>query len=231
MSGNPTGTVYVERMSLMYRIQHILLMVTLVVLALTGFALMYHDNWFGRALIVWEGGVLFRGFIHRAAAIFLLAQMVYHAYYMLFSAEGKRELNEVWLRRQDLDDFLQAIRYNIGTANEYPRFGKYGYKEKFQYWGATGGIFLISISGICLWAETFSMRFLPKLFLDLCLIVHGYQGLLAFVILLFWHIYNEHLHPSVFPMNNSWLTGKVEAEWIRQEHPLEYEKLKQEGVL
>ncbi|MBM2829102.1 MAG: Ni hydr protein, partial [Actinobacteria bacterium] len=35
----------------------------------------------------------------------------------------------------------------------------------------------------------------------------------------------------VFPMNDAWLTGKVEAEWLRQEHPLEYEKLKQEGVL
>jgi hypothetical protein len=32
-------------------------------------------------------------------------------------------------------------------------------------------------------------------------------------------------------MNNSWLTGKVDADWLRQEHPLEYEKLKQEGVL
>ena len=231
MSGNPPEPVYVVRMSLMFRIQHALLLVTLLVLALTGFALMYHENWLGRALIQWEGGVLFRGFIHRAAAIFLLAQLVFHAYYMLFSGEGKREFAEVALRRQDFEDFLQAIRYNLGAATEYPRFGKYGYKEKFQYWGATGGIFLISLTGLCLWAETFSMRFLPKLFLDLTLIVHGYQGLLAFVILLFWHVYNEHLHPSVFPMNNAWLTGKVEAEWIRQEHPLEYEKLKEEGVL
>ena len=231
MSGNPPGPVYVVRMSLMFRIQHALLLVTLLVLALTGFALMYHENWLGRALIQWEGGVVFRGFIHRAAAIFLLAQLVFHAYYMLFSGEGKREFAEVALRRQDFEDFLQAIRYNLGAATEYPRFGKYGYKEKFQYWGATGGIFLISLTGLCLWAETFSMRFLPKLFLDLTLIVHGYQGLLAFVILLFWHVYNEHLHPSVFPMNRSWLTGKVEAEWIRQEHPLEYEKLKEEGVL
>jgi hypothetical protein len=32
-------------------------------------------------------------------------------------------------------------------------------------------------------------------------------------------------------MNRAWLTGTVEAEWLRQEHPREYEKLKQEGVL
>jgi len=231
MGGESEKSVYVVRLSFMYRVQHFLLMVTLLILAVTGFALMYHDNWLGRTLIRLEGGVLFRGFIHRTAAVLLMAQMVYHAFYMLFAREGKQEFWEILLRRKDFTDFVQAIEYNLGIAKEYPRFGKYGYKEKFQYWGATAGVFLITLTGLMLWAETFSMRFLPKLFLDLALIIHGYQGLLAFVILLFWHVYNEHLHPSVFPMNRAWLTGKVEAEWLRQEHPLEYEKLKQEGVL
>jgi formate dehydrogenase gamma subunit len=231
MNAETPKSVSVVRMSVMFRVQHALLMVTLLVLALTGFALMYHENWLGRNLIHLEGGFLYRGFIHRAAASLLMGQLVFHAFYMLFTREGRKELGEFLLVRRDLADFLQAIRYNLGTAGEYPRFGKYGYKEKFQYWGATLGIFFISLTGLILWAETFSMRFLPKLVLDITLIVHGYQGLLAFVILLFWHIYNEHLHPSVFPMNNAWLTGKVDSEWLRQEHPLEYEKLKQEGVL
>jgi formate dehydrogenase gamma subunit len=231
MSAETPKPVSVVRMSLMFRIQHALLMVTLLVLALTGFALMYHENWLGRNLIRLEGGVLYRGFIHCAAASFLMGQLLFHALYMLFTREGKKELGEFLLGRRDFADFLQAIRYNLGTATEYPRFGKYGYKEKFQYWGATLGIFLISVTGVILWAETFSMRFLPKLVLDVTIIVHGYQGLLAFVILLLWHVYNEHLHPSVFPMSKAWLTGRVDAEWLRQEHPLEYEKLKQEGVL
>jgi formate dehydrogenase gamma subunit len=234
MTSTTAGTpksVSVVRMSLMFRIQHALLMVTLLVLALTGFALMYHENWLGAALIRLEGGVLYRGFIHRAAASLLMAQMFFHVVYMLFTREGKKELGDFLLTRQDFDDFGQAIRYNLGTAAEYPRFGKYGYKEKFQYWGATLGTFLISVTGIVLWAETFSMTYLPKVVLDITLIIHGYQGLLAFLILLFWHLYNEHLNASVFPMNRAWLTGNVEAEWLRQEHPREYEKLKREGVI
>lgn len=231
MSEESRGPVTVERMSFLFRVQHMLLMVSLLVLAVTGFALMYHENWLAAAVIRLEGGVLYRGIIHRAAAVFLMAQLVYHAFYMLFSREGKRELREVWLTRGDFEDFLQAMRFNLGMGDEYPRFGRYGYKEKFQYWGATIGVFLISITGFILWAETFSMRFLPKFVLDLTLIIHGYQGLLIFVILLFWHLYIVHLHPSVFPMNRAWLTGKVDVEWLKEEHPAEYEKLKGEGVI
>ncbi|MGE5188601.1 MAG: formate dehydrogenase subunit gamma [Gemmatimonadota bacterium] len=230
-SGGSADRVYVVRMSFLFRVQHFLLMISLLVLALTGFALMYNENWLGQFLIRLEGGVINRGIFHRTAAVVLMAQLVYHAFYMLLSREGRRELDLFFLRKQDFRDFLQALRYNLGMATEYPRFGKYGYKEKFQYWGATIGIFLISVTGIILWAETFSMKLLPKFVLDLTLVIHGYQGLLAFVILLFWHLYVVHLHPSVFPMNGAWLTGKVDAEWIREEHPGEYDKLKGEGVL
>jgi len=231
MRGESRGSPQVIRMSFMFRVQHLLMMVSLLVLAVTGFELMYHENAVSRFLIELEGGVLNRGIIHRVAAVALMAQLVFHAFYMLISRAGKRELREFLLTGKDFQEFLQATRYNLGLAAEYPRFGKYGYKEKFQYWGATIGIFLISLTGIALWAEEFSMRFLPKFMLDLTLVIHGYQGLLIFVILLLWHLYIVHLHPSVFPMNRAWITGMVDAEWLREEHPLEYEKLKGEGVL
>ncbi|TRZ99583.1 MAG: hypothetical protein D4R80_02835 [Deltaproteobacteria bacterium] len=221
----------VIRMSLLFRIQHLILTVLLTLLAITGFALMYHENSLARWIIEFEGGVHNRGIVHRIAAVLLLANLVYHVFYMLFSREGKTELRLLFIVRQDINDFLQSLRYNLGMSKEYPRFGKYGYKEKFQYWGASGGIILISITGMMLWAEGFSMRFFPKFILDLALIIHGYQGLLGFVLLYLWHIYNVHLHPSSFPMNPSWITGKVSVEWLREEHPLEYEKLKEEGLL
>ena len=227
----PGDRIYVTRMSFLFRVQHVLLMLSLLVLALTGFALMYHQSWLGQMLIRLEGGVINRGIFHRTAAVILMAQLVYHAFYMLASKEGKRELDQFFLRKQDFQDFLQALRFNLGIEKEYPRFGKYGYKEKFQYWGATLGVALISVTGLILWAENFSMKILPKFVLDLTLVIHGYQGLLAFVILLFWHLYIVHLHPSVFPMNAAWLTGKVDAAWLKEEHPEEYDKLKGEGVL
>lgn len=221
----------VIRMSLLFRIQHLILTVLLTLLAITGFALMFHENSLAQWIIRLEGGVHNRGIVHRVAAVLLMANMLYHAFYMVFSREGKPELRQLFIGKQDIDDFFQSLRYNLGMGKEYPRFGKYGYKEKFQYWGAAAGIVLISITGMMLWAEGFSMRFFPKFILDLALIIHGYQGLLGFVLLYLWHIYNVHLHPSSFPMNPSWITGKVSVEWLREEHPLEYEKLKEEGLI
>ena len=170
--------------------------------------------------------------MHRVAAVLLMANLVYHVFYMLLSREGKPELRQPFIGRQDIDDFSSSRSGTTSGRRRSTRsFGRYGYKEKFQYWGASAGIVLISLTGIMLWAEEFSMFFFPKFVLDLALIIHGYQGLLGFVLLFLWHLYNVHLHPSVFPMNPSWITGKVSAEWLREEHPLEYEKLKGEGLL
>jgi formate dehydrogenase gamma subunit len=221
----------VIRMSLLFRIQHMLLTVLLLVLAVTGFALMYHENPLAQAIIRFEGGVGNRGVVHRIAAVLLMANMVYHVFYMLLTREGRAEFRDFLVARKDIDEFLQSLRYNVGMASEYPRFGRYGFKEKFQYWGTAVGILLIACTGFMLWAETFSMRIFPKFVLDLALIIHGYQGLLGFLLLFLWHVYNVHLHPSVFPMNPAWITGKVSAEWLRREHPLEYEKFKEEGLL
>ncbi|MBI5905029.1 MAG: cytochrome b/b6 domain-containing protein [Deltaproteobacteria bacterium] len=231
MSRDDLASGQVIRMSLLFRVQHMILTVLLLVLAVTGFALMYHENALAQAIIRMEGGVHNRGIIHRIAAVLLMANVLHHLFYMFLSAEGRKEFRDILITRRDIDDFLQSLRYNLGTADEYPRFGKYGYKEKFQYWGASIGTVLIAVTGFMLWGEEYAMVVFPKFALDLAIIIHGYQGLLGFVILFLWHLYNVHLHPSVFPMNPAWLTGKVSVEWLREEHPLEYEKLKGEGLL
>ena len=175
MSTPSPDKVFVVRMSLMFRVQHMLLIFTLLVLAVTGFALMYHENWLGNLLIRLERAL--PGFLHRAAAVFLMAQMVFHAFYMLISGEGSGSSGghalQAGPRRFSSGDPVQP-----GNRHGVPQVREVRVQGKIQYW-ATAGIFLISITGVSLWAETFSMKFLPKFFLDMALIVHGYQGLLA----------------------------------------------------
>jgi hypothetical protein len=61
--------------------------------------------------------------------------------------------------------------------------------------------------------------------------VHYYEAWLATLAIIVWHIYMVVFNPDVYPMNWTWLTGKVSAAMLRHEHPREYERLLERGEL
>ena len=85
----------------------------LTVLAVTGFALMYHENSLAQWIIRLEGGVHNRGIVHRIAAVLLMANLVYHVFYMLLSREGKPELRELF--GDQLDPLLDELTGALAT--------------------------------------------------------------------------------------------------------------------
>ena len=57
-----------------------------------------------------------------------------------------------------------------------------------------------------------------KGFLEVFLVIHYYEAWLAFLAILVWHMYGTVFSPHVYPMNPSWLTGKMPEEMFRHEH-------------
>ena len=214
----------IERFTLNERLQHIVLFVSLIVLALTGLALKFHNTWLGAFLIRIEGGIEARGWIHRSAAVVLMALGVYHSFYVVFTERGHRELMLVAPRLKDFRDFISAVLASFGIRKDFPRYDKYGLVEKIQYWGATLGSFIMIITGLVLWFETQSMAVLPKWFMDITTVVHGYEGVIIFLVLFLWHMYIAHLNPRNFPMSRTWLTGNISLDRLKEDHPLEYER-------
>jgi len=76
-----------------------------------------------------------------------------------------------------------------------------------------------------LWFENRTLHYLPKWALDLATIVHYYEAWLATLAIVVWHLYYVIFNPDVYPMNWTWLTGKVSEAMLRHEHPREYERL------
>ena len=214
----------IERFDLNERVQHVILLLALIILSLTGLALKFHDSWFGAGMINLEGGIQARGVIHRIFAVVLIALVLYHAYFVVATERGHREFMRLKLAWKDLKDFFQVVRFNLKLSDRYPDFDRFNYLEKFQYFGVIFASAIMIVTGFVLWFENQSMAVLPKWVIDVTHVLHSYEGTLLFIILFVWHLYNVHLNPTVFPMDMTWLTGKISLRDLKKRHPLEYER-------
>lgn len=220
-----TDNNYVERINLNFRIQHIILFLSLIILAISGLALYFHNTWFGKLLITLEGGIEARGRIHRVSAIVLILLCFYHLLYILFSENGHREFLKILVRIQDFKDFVLDILYSLNLTQTHPDFEKYSYREKFQYWGAVTGTLIMIFTGLILWFQDVAMSLIPKWSIDLTFIIHGSAGLIIFFLLFIWHLYDVHLSPFNFPMDWSWITGKISIDKLKKRHYKEFLKI------
>jgi len=220
----------VRRMQLGEVWQHTFLMVSFIVLVVSGFALRYNDAWIAKLFFGFEGGFELRGTVHRIAAIVLVIGTIWHIIF-LFSKRGKQFIKDIFPTFTDLKDFIQRIRYNLGRSKDTPRFGRFSYVEKAEYWALIWGNGVMIITGILLWFDNYFIQFLPKGVLDVSLIIHYYEAILASLSILIWHLYSTVFNPKVYPMNPSWLNGKMPKKMYEHEHPnaeLEVEKEKED---
>lgn len=220
-----------ERFSQNFRVQHLVLMVSCVILIVTGLPLKFHEARISQIFFDLIGGVQMSTLIHRIGAVGLIAVGGYHLLYLLFFREGRRNFLGLLPSPKDATDFFQMLRYFLGRSDEKPRFGRFSYVEKFDYWAVYWGMVIMIGSGLILWFLETSLTFLPKFAADIAREAHSDEGLLATLAIIVWHFYNVHLNPEHFPMNWTFWTGMIGEEEMRRHHPLEYEKLMASGAV
>jgi len=214
------------RFNLIERIQHIILFVTLIMLLLTGLSLTYYDSWLGKFMIELEGGLEGRGTLHSIFAFILIALGVFHAFYITFSDKGHNEISHIKYRKKDFKDMILSFKYNFGISKEKPRFGRFNLAQKLQYWGVIIGCAIMIVTGLVLLFKVWGIAMIvPKWLWDITNLIHSYEGMLIFLVLFVWHIYDVHLSPGVFPMSMAWLDGKISKKELKEEHPEEYDKI------
>jgi cytochrome b subunit of formate dehydrogenase len=214
-----------ERFGWNFRTQHMILLVSCLILIITGLPLKFHEARISQLFFDLVGGVQMSTLIHRIGAVGLIAVGGYHLLYLLVFRQGRRDFWELLPRPRDARDLFQMLRYFLGKTDDKPRFGRFSYVEKFDYWAVYWGMVIMIGSGLILWFLETSLQYLPKFAADIAREAHSDEGLLATLAIIIWHFYNVHLNPENFPMNWTMFTGKIgEAEMLRH-HPLEYEEL------
>lgn len=208
----------VRRMRIGELWQHTILMISFIVLVITGFALRFDDSWITKMFFGWQGGFALRGVIHRVAAVVLVIVTAWHFFY-LFSRRGRTFFKDMFPKFYDFKDFVQRILFNLGLSKKTPSFKRFSYIEKAEYWALIWGNVVMIITGILLWFDNYFVQFLPKGFLDVALVIHYYEAILASLAIAIWHLYSTIFSPQVYPMNPSWLTGKMPEDMFKHEHP------------
>lgn len=221
------GRATIERIHLSGRIQHGIMMVGFIILVITGFALKFPDSRWVHTLFL--GNAAVRAVTHRVAAVVFIGLAFYHLYFLIFTSRGRQEFRAWIPRLQDIRDMAQMMSYNLGLTDEHPRFDRFTYVEKAEYWALIWGTIIMAITGIALWAKTTVLQYIPKWGLDVFEIIHYYEAWLATLAIIVWHLYMVLMRPGSYSSSWMWLTGKITKEEMIEEHPLEWERMAQEA--
>ena len=227
----------VLRFDIHQRIQHWLMLAGVILLALTGWPLrgagavetigmsdFTQRVESSRKFLAVFGGAHGAGIVHRVAAVMIILSGVYHLLYLTFLAKKRTLPLSMVPTLKDAFDIRDNITFMLGLSKERPKFERFNYLEKFDYWAVFWGIIMMVGSGFIFWFPVQFAKVFPTWLLASAQIVHGEEATLAAIFLFVVHFYNVHLKPSIFPMNWAWLNGQTTLEYMKEEHAAEYEK-------
>jgi formate dehydrogenase gamma subunit len=208
------------RFPIQYRIEHWLMAVNFILLAITGLIQMYAEapvsiwiaNIFGSpdTVRVW----------HHTCAVILIIQIMVHIGFVTYREFITLQPRDIIPGPEDTKNALLTFFYNIGFHPEKPKEGRYTFAEKAEYWAVVWGTLIMVISGYIMWNPVYVTRFFPGEIIPAAKVAHGMEAILAVLAILVWHFYFVLFKK----FNTSMWTGYLTEEDMEEEHPLELEK-------
>ncbi len=210
---------------------HFLLFVSFVTLIITGFAFRYPDSWWSSWMTHTPNAFILRGVAHRVAGVLLIGLFFYSIMRSVGTRRGWQQIKAKFPVLADSTQVVQNVLYSVGLSSEHPEFDRYDYSEKAEYWALMWGGFVMILTGLILWFQTFFLSFIPKWLFDMAKAVHFYEAWLATLAILVWHFFFMFLHPENYPINFTVATGRMTEEEYMEKHPADYEKMIARGEL
>lgn len=228
---------YLRRFSPLERWLHGFVIVSFFGLVMTGIPLHFAGAPWAETLVRALGGVAGAGVIHRICAIITFGYFFTHLGSLVYRiAKSPNKLSYFWgpdsmiPQFKDVRDVIAMFKWFFGLGPR-PTFDRFSYMEKFDYWAVFWGVAIIGGSGLLLWFPEFFAKFLPGWAFNIATIVHGDEALLALSFIFTIHFFNVHFRPEKFPIDTVIFTGRATVGYMKEEHPLQYERLGAAGQL
>jgi cytochrome b subunit of formate dehydrogenase len=196
------------RFSINERVQHGLLAISFILLALTGFALHFPDSLVALPFQWLEAGASFRSLLHRGAAAVFVVLCVYHLLYLALTVRGRGQFISIFPGPQDLREVFSVFKKYLGRGEEPLELRHYTYVEKAEYWALIWGSVIMTATGLLLIFTDYSLSFLPLWAVELADTIHFWEAVLAVSAIVVWHGYWVIFDPEYYPLNLTWLYGR-----------------------
>lgn len=203
------------------RWEHAVLLLSGLVLLLTGLPQKYRDLAISQDLLSTPERVELIRQIHHIAAIVLMLEALYHFGRIVYLMAKRRLPGDLLPTWQDVRDAWHMLQYLLFLRNDKPKFGRYNFEQKVTYWFIFFGILIMGVSGLIIWFPVQFTRFLPGGVVPAAKLAHSTEAIVIAIFIIVWHVYHVHVER----MNLSMFTGRLSEEEMRTFHEKEYERL------
>lgn len=209
------------RFSIAQRWEHAVLMLSGLILLLTGLPQKYREFSISQDLLSTPDRVELIRQIHHIAAIVLALEAVYHVGRIIYLMAKRRLPGDLLPTWQDVRDAGHMLQYLLFLRSDKPKFGRYNFEQKVTYWFIFFGVLIMGISGFIIWFPVQFTQFLPGGVVPAAKLAHSTEAVVAAIFVIVWHVYHVHVERT----NLSMFTGRVSEDEMRTFHEKEYERL------
>jgi formate dehydrogenase subunit gamma len=203
------------------RWEHAILLLSGLVLLLTGLPQKYREFSISQDLLSTPEQVYLIRQIHHIAAIVLGLEIIYHLGRILLLMSRRSLPGDLLPTMQDVRDAWHMVQYLLFLRKDKPRFGRYNFEQKVTYWFVFFGIAIMGGTGLIIWFPVQATQFLPGGVVPAAKMAHSTESVVMLIFILVWHIYHVHIER----LNLSMFTGRLSEDEMRVFHEKEYERL------
>jgi cytochrome b subunit of formate dehydrogenase len=221
---------YIKRFNTGRIIEHHLNAIAFAILVITGLSQKFHELSISQWIIINLGGIDTVRLIHRYTGLSFAVLTIQHIIVASTGVIFKKWPASIVINLNDFRDAIHNLRYYFGLTDHPAMCDRYDYKQKFEYWGVVVGGLLMITTGLILWFPTDVAKFLPGEIIPAAKAAHTNEALLAFLVIVTWHIYNSIFSPEVFPLDTTIFTGRISRERMLHEHPVELARIEDKSL-